>query len=249
MRVLDLYVRILRKRGVILASYLISFLIMIMVFSTSRFPGLVGQKGVQQYYQYAVLAVLCLTALGVSAFTSATFRADLVMRHQIAPIHMRFLILRYLTADILWMLFVYFMCVWVGVVLYGEQIYYIRGLLYNINLLAAALIGLAVGIFNGAFFKTLQARLTSINTLILVLAFMGGTFPILPIDNENILIASSFTPLFWYQKAIKEIVYLQNNKSNNYQTFLCCVGVQLIFAAAILVMGLMVVKQRGGEEY
>lgn len=229
MKTFDLYLRIVKKQIWIYALYFAIFLGIIVTMKEKEFI---------LYYQYSCMAIYIIILLGISSVTAVTSNIGINLRQKASPIRMEVLELQYFGADILMLIFVWMMFLWTAVVLYGEVAYSQEGILYAIALLIVSLVALALGIFVGNFFKTFQGRFMASNFIAFGLPVLGGIFSFFPDKKEHLL--SSFTPTFWYQKALREA-------SGNITQYLYYIGIEFIFAIAIVAFGMVLIKQRKQE--
>ncbi len=242
MKLFDLYVRILKKQIWLYIIYLGMFFLFLMLFSGNDVP---AEKSIVLYYRYAVLALMVLIMLTISAVTAVTSDIELSMRHRAAPVRMELLELTYLGADLLLMLFWWMMFFWTAVVLYGEAAYSIEGLLLAGNLLTVSLLSAAFGFIIGIFTKSAQSRGIISSLIALALPLAGGSVELFNWSDETVYLLRSFTPVFWYQKALDEIAgqrgILSGDGLKNYTIY---IGIQLIFALMVLTLGMMLEKQK-----
>ena len=244
MKLFDLYIRILKKQLWLYVIYLTLFFLFIVIGRKTY----VGLAAVTLYYRYAVLAVMVLVMLTISAVTAVTSDTELFMRHQAAPVRLEILELTYVGADLLVMLFFWMLFFWMAVILCGEAAYSAEGLLMAVNLLSISLFSTAVGFMIGIFAKTAQSRGIVANLIALGLPFLGGSFELFRWGDSTVYILRSFTPVFWYQRALDEIT-VHWGKQESLENFAGYLGIQLIFALMVLTLGMMLAKQRKESAY
>lgn len=234
MKLFDLYIRILKKQTWLYAIYMVLFLVFVQLVQGAG-KGLLPETALALYYRNGVLVLMVLVMLTISAVTAVTSNVELSMRHRVAPVRMELLELRYVGADLLIMLFWWMLFFWTAVVLYGDAAYSIGGLLMALDMLTASLLATALGFLIGIFAKTGQGRGIASNLIALVLTFTGGYGQARMEGDQTIYFLRSFTPIFWYQKALQEI---------NLKNYAIYIGIQLMFAMAVLAFGMMLDKQR-----
>ena len=213
MKVFELYLRILKKQVWIYAAYFLIFLGVIVT---------VKEKDLIIYYQYACMAIYIIVLLGISSVTAVTSNVGLNLRQKAAPIRIELLELRYIGTDVFILIFIWMMFLWTAVILYGEIAYSLKGLLYAADLFVVSLVALALGRFAVA------------NFIAFGLPILGGVFSFMP-QKEYLL--SSFTPIFWYQKALEEA-------SGNIEQYFYYIGIEFIFAVAIVAFEMVLIKQK-----
>lgn len=242
MKLFDLYIRIMKKQMWLYAVYLgLFFLFVMLSYGNSTAP----EIAVVSYYRYVVLVLMVLIMLTISAVTAVNSDTELSMRHRAAPVRMELLELMYLGADLLVMLFWWMLFFWTAVVLYGEAAYSVKGLLMAVNLLTVSLLSAAFGFIIGIFAKSAQSRGIVSSLIALGLPLAGGSVSIGSFGDETVYMLRSFTPVFWYQKALEEMSKIKGLPTmENLKSYAIPLGIQLIFALMVLTLGMMLDKQR-----
>ena len=242
MKLFDLYIRIMKKQVWLYAIYLGLFFLFVALTFNKAVP---AEIAVVSYYRYAVLALMVLVMLSISAVTAVNSNLDLSLRHRAAPVRMELVELTYLGADLLVMLFWWMLFFWTAVILYGEAAYSVSGLLMAVNLLTVSLLSAAFGFVIGIFAKGEQSRGIVSSLIALGLPLAGGSVNLGNLGDETVYMLRSFTPVFWYQKALEEIaLYVGIPTIENMKSYAVHIGIQLIFALMILTLGMMLDKQR-----
>lgn len=234
MKLFDLYIRILKKQTWLYAIYMVLFLVFVQLVQGAG-KDLLPEAALALYYRNGVLVLMVLVMLTISAVTAVTSNVELSMRHRVAPVRIELLELRYVGADLLIMLFWWMLFFWTAVVLYGDAAYSVGGLLMALDMLTASLLAAALGFLIGIFAKTGQGRGIASNLISLILTFIGGYGQVHVEGDQTIYFLRSFTPIFWYQKALQEM---------NLKNYAIYIGIQLMFAVAVLAFGMMLDKQR-----
>lgn len=242
MKLFDLYIRIMKKQVWLYAIYLGIFFLFVTLTAGNGVP---AEKAVVSYYRYAVLVLMVLIMLTISAVTAVNSDIELSMRHRAAPVRMELLELTYLGADLLVMLFWWMLFCWTAVVLYGEAAYSVTGLLMALNLLAVSLLSTAFGYIIGIFAKSAQSRGIISCLIALGLPLAGGSIGMESQRDETIYLLRSFTPVFWYQKALEELVIQKYGITmDGIRNYMIYIGIQLIFALMIVILGMLLEKQK-----
>lgn len=245
MKIFDLYIRILKKQLWAFALYFLAFCGLMIIPGIWYGDAFGMEGGLYTFYQYVVVIVFVLVLLAVSAVTSVTSDSHMLMRHRAAPIRVEILEMQYLGANGLVMLFIWMFFFWTAVILYGEEAYGPSGLFYAGNLLAISLLALSLGNFLGMLVKTRQGRWIGANVIAFALPLAGGSFWGAGREEGALYLLSSFTPVFWYQRAMEEI----NKANGTLKNYLIFIGIQAIYAGAALVFGMMIMKQKKSEEF
>lgn len=239
MKLFDLYIRILKKQVWLYGIYMTLFLAAVQLMQETG-KGSLPIERLTVYYRNGVLILMVLVMLSISAVTAVTSNTELSMRHRAAPVRIELLELAYVGADLLVMLFWWMMFFWAAVILYGEAAYSPNGMRMALDMLVTGFLSAAIGFLIGIFTRTGQGRGIASNVIALVLAFAGGYGYISAAEDQTIYFLRSFTPVFWYQKALQEM---------NLRNYAIYIGIQLLFAVAVLAFGMMLDKQRKEQTY
>lgn len=242
MKLFDLCIRILKKQIWLYLIYLAIFMLFLMLAADME-GKLPSKEAIAVYYRYAVPVAMVLIILTISAVTAVTSDTDLFLRHQAAPVRLLRLELAYVGADLLVMLFWWMLFFWTAVVLYGEAAYSTEGFLMAVNLLAVSLFSAAVGFITGILAKTVQGRGIAANLIAFGLPFAGGSLISMDREDETVYLLRSFSPVFWYQRALEELT-CDGGKMGDFNHYAVCVGIQLIFAVMVLILGMLLEKQK-----
>lgn len=244
MKIFDLYIRILKKQIWLYAIYLMAFW-MFIVLASQAGKGMTAEQALVLYYRYAVPVLMVLIMLSISSVTAVTSDVELSMRHKAAPVRLEILELAYLGADLLVMLFWWMLFLWTAVVLYGEAGYGMGGLLMALNLLTVSVLSTALGFMTGIFTKSVQGRAITSNLMAFLLPVMGGGQESLKGGENTAYLLRSFTPIFWYQKVLEELTLTNGHMSQQeWYNYAVYIGIQMVFALAVLAFGMMLDKQR-----
>ena len=81
------------------------------------------------------------------------------------------------------------------------------------------------------------------NTVSLGMAFLCGIFVPEEFLNDGIIKAAHFLPAYWYNQAVKNIDF---HPVKELGFIFMCMGIQLLFAAAIIVVALRITKAPDG---
>ncbi len=193
------------------------------------------------FYHYLVYILISLvtTGLGQVLITFRQRELDIRFRCSPCPASRRSLFLA--LGGLLFSVACWLLCMMLGVVLFPKSVFTITNLLYMINSLVFLLFVMSLTLlisFLTENFNILQA-LTNISGL--TLSFLGGVFVPQEFMNETILRFSRLLPSYWYIKAM-DLISSSALTSHQYQEYLSCLGIQVLFAAAVLA-GAMVVSK------
>ena len=83
-----------------------------------------------------------------------------------------------------------------------------------------------------------------VNTVSLGMCFLCGVFVPLDVLNKGVITVAQFLPVYWYEKANDTLAEFGNITGGVRTEVLQAVGIQLVFAAAILCIAMAVSKKK-----
>ena len=87
-----------------------------------------------------------------------------------------------------------------------------------------------------------------VNVLSLGMSFLCGVFVPVSLLSEGVRSVSRFLPVYWYEQVVKIIADNAVFSTEQFQKIWQCIGIQLLFAAAILSVGLVISKYKQQEQ-
>jgi ABC-2 type transport system permease protein len=117
-------------------------------------------------------------------------------------------------------------------------------LLLYLNTLVFSITALSIAFLAGKFIKGYGAQSAVANVLSLGLSFISGIFVPQFLLGETVLKIASFTPTYWYIKAVEAIKDLSVYSFTNLKPVFADMLIQLAFAAACFIIALVASKQK-----
>lgn len=122
-----------------------------------------------------------------------------------------------------------------------------RLLLLTGNALCLAGLSLSISFLCGIFIKKITVQNAVANFVSLILSFLGGLFVPTSLLSEQVLTVSKFTPLYWYASAVDQVTSLADFTAASLRPVWTSMAIELAFAAAILLIALFLLRNRGRE--
>ena len=144
---------------------------------------------------------------------------------------------------------VYSILIWLvfmvaGVLFYGaDMMFSTNGLLCILNSFVFLMIGVAIALFISTFSPSANVLNMVSNILTLGMSFLCGIFVPVWLLADNVVAASRFLPASWYVRITNMLGGLSGEEVSM-SVYWLCIGVQLIFFAAIFALFLVASKQR-----
>lgn len=125
--------------------------------------------------------------------------------------------------------------------MFGGDTFSRTGLMYTINMICYMLVCLAFAFLFSKLTRNDQVLNMLANTVSLGMAFLCGIFVPEEFLSDNIIKAAHFLPAYWYNQAVKNIDF---HPDSAMPTILSCMGIELLFALAIIVVALQLGRMR-----
>lgn len=117
------------------------------------------------------------------------------------------------------------------------------GFLFTLNMLCYMLVSLAFAFFISKITSNSEILNMFANTVSLGMAFLCGIFVPEEFLSDGIIKAAHFLPAYWYNQAVKNIDF---HPVKELDFIFMCMGIQLLFATAIIVVALRITKAPDG---
>ena len=117
------------------------------------------------------------------------------------------------------------------------------GFLFTLNMLCYMLVSLAFAFLISKITSNSEILNMFANTVSLGMAFLCGIFVPEEFLSDGIIKAAHFLPAYWYNQAVKSIDF---HPVRELGFISICMGIQLLFAAAIIVVALRITKTPDG---
>lgn len=113
-----------------------------------------------------------------------------------------------------------------------------------LNSFACMLLCLSVALLASQLVNSFNRLMAVSNSITLGLCFLSGAFVPVEYLGEGVRTVAQFTPIYWYIKGVTDILGLTSIDAAALQVVQVDIGIQLVFAAALLCVGLALGKLR-----
>ncbi len=201
-----------------------------------------------RYIPYLFLSVFCYVMGNV---LSAFHKGDLPKRMQASAVSQRRQSMEGLLAAATIGAGLWGIVILAAFLLYGKRMTGSPGLaFYLLNSLAMLLVSLAVSYLVGMVVggKNMQNKLNGIvNVLTLGMCFLCGTFVPLDVMSKSVKTVAQFLPVYWYELVNEYLVEYDGMAGSMRGQILEGIGIQLVFAAALICVVLALAKWKKGR--
>lgn len=197
------------------------------------------------YFNYLCYSMMALMILGISTILISFHQKDLYRRNLCAPIRVTKLNAELILSVGVFAAAGYFILVGAGLALYWDELWSsgVLGMLC-LNFLIFSIVSVGIGFLTGVFVKNYNVQSAVANVVTLSMSFLCGVFVPQTIMSPAVLKVSQFLPAYWYVRANHLLGEMNTISFEAIKPILGCMGVQLLFAAAIFTVALLMSKKK-----
>lgn len=201
--------------------------------------------GYTYYYRYIPYLLLSILCYVLGNILSAFHKGDIPKRMQASAVSVRRQNMEALLAAMVLGIALLGICIVVSILLYGKPLVQSGGLVYYfLNSLTMLFVALSISYLVGMLTHNTSALNGIVNTISLGMCFLCGVFVPLDIMSKGVKTVAQFLPVYWYEKANDRISEFGNITGTVRTEILQAIGIQLVFAVAIVSISLVVVKKK-----
>lgn len=201
-------------------------------------------SNIRYYFNYFAYAIFAIIILGVTTIILTFNDPEIKKRNLGSPIKLSSYNFQIILGSLVFTMIVWALICLLSFPIYGSAVLNKNTILLFINALIISLVVLSISFLLGNVIKSKGAISAISNILTLGLSFLSGVFVPQEIMSESVLKIASFTPTYWYVKAVDSITSLTVWSSENILPIVNYMVIQIIFAVAILAISLLIVKQK-----
>jgi ABC-2 type transport system permease protein len=194
-----------------------------------------------RYMAYSIIAILIM---GITSIMLAFNKPELARRNQCAPMSPSKMNLQLFAGNLIFTVAVWAVLGLITYFLSGQPDFGPNLLLLYLNTLVFSITALAIAFLAGKFIKRQIAQAAVANVVSLGMSFISGIFVPQFLLGDTVLKIASFTPSYWYIKAVETIKNISVYNLENLRPVFEAMAIQLAFAAACLVVALVASKQK-----
>ncbi|MFL0267387.1 ABC transporter permease [Candidatus Clostridium radicumherbarum] len=196
------------------------------------------------YFNYMAYSLFSILILGVCSVMLVFNNTDLKKRNLCSPIKLKNMNFQLILGNFSYAVLAWFIMIFTGIVMYGSYMFTARGLLLLLNSFIFTLAALSISFLIGNVIKSKSAMSAAANVFSLGTCFISGVFVPQALLGKTVLRAASFTPNYWYVKTNNSIANMVNMNMENLAPIFLNMLVVVGFAAAVLAVTLVVIKQK-----
>lgn len=198
-------------------------------------------SGMYIFFSYLGWVMLCLIITGVSAVLQVFGRKELKDRIECSSYNFlnfnKELVLGMITTGgMICGVFLVF-----AVIMLKGQVFSLEGGMYILNMLCYAVVCLSIAFLVSKLTSNKEILSMIANVVSLGMAFLCGIFVPVEYLGEGVIKVAHFLPAYWYNQAAFNIDFHISDKQGSIFT---AMGVQILFAIAILVIGMVADRRK-----
>lgn len=195
-----------------------------------------------QYIPYLLLSILCYV---LGNILSAFHKPDIQKRMQASAVSARRQNMEALLAASVFGLVLWGISMAGNLILYGKEFLQSKNVpYYIINSLIMLVVALSLAYMVGMITNNTNALNGIVNILSLGMGFLCGVFVPLELLGKGVKTVAQFLPVYWYVKSNDLLAEYGSITGNVRTEILQAFGIQLVFAAAILCIAMVISKRK-----
>jgi ABC-2 type transport system permease protein len=200
--------------------------------------------GITESFRYLAYPILAILMMGITSIMMAFSKAEISRRNMCAPLSPSKMSLQLFLGNAVFAVIVWVLLCAISIALYGKSGLNTSVLLLCLNALVFTVFCASVAFLVGKFIKSPVVQAAVTNVVSLGICFLSGVFMDQYLLGETVLKIASFSPGFWYIKAVNGIKELTSFSFENLRPVFEYMLIQLAFAAACIVIALVASKQK-----
>jgi len=196
------------------------------------------------FFNYLPYSLLSIMILAVSSIMQVFAKGDLKKRMQCAPTPATRINLELLLGNLCFAVVVWAFMMIISLLLTGTSITDTRMQMMLLNAFVFSITALSLSFLLGHLIKGPGAQHSVANVIALGTSFISGVFVPQALLGDTVKYVASFTPTYWYVTAVGDIAALSSFSWSVTKEIFMGMLIQLAFAAAFLIVALVLGRQR-----
>ena len=193
------------------------------------------------FYRFLPIPLVMVVSIGIGGVFMALNKHDVIRRLESAPVSYKRRTLERIGACILFGVVAWAMFVAISFGMFGSQMLETENLLRTVNSLPLVLLGIALAFIVTQFVEKREVLMAIFFPLVFALATPAGIMFEMDMMGEQVLAVARFTPLYWYSRVNEMMI---NEITIDWGLIWQSLGIQILFAAAILALGMVLSKEK-----
>jgi len=203
-----------------------------------------GTSNVSSYFTYLAYSIMAILIIGVTSIMLVFNDQDLKRRNLSSPVKSTSMNIQLILGNLTFALAVWAVMVIISFLIYGKELLNQNIVLLSANAFIFTISCLSISYLAGILIKSRNVQSAISNVITLGTCFIAGVFVPQELLGKTVLSIASFTPTYWYVKAINDINKLVGINTTNVMPIIYSMLIQLGFAVAIFTISLVIAKQK-----
>lgn len=195
-------------------------------------------------FNFGAYIVLACVMWGVAEILSVFFKKNIESRIDMSPVSSLKRNLMLVGYSLFFTIITWLLIVLIFALVFGTDLLETQNVIRCMNMLCLSLVALAAGFLISTLVQSKNGRGAVVNTVALGCSFISGAFVSVEYISDEIVKLSSFLPVYWFTKANSYAGEAAGQALSGYVNAFKCMGIQLLFFAAIISIGLVVKRQK-----
>jgi len=188
--------------------------------------------------------IMAITILFIGLTLGAFNQKNIKRRNNISPVKSRKFSIAQIICNGLLVFCIVGLNILIILILSGEKAMTLNAAIMYLNMFICGAVALSIGFLIANLIKSKNGQTAVANTLSLGFSFISGVFVPLEMLDEGVKLIGSFTPIYWFVRVNNEVAGMTDITVNKLSDVFLWMGIQLLFAIAILIVGIVVSRHK-----
>lgn len=203
-----------------------------------------GTDKLSFFFIYLAYSIMAVMILGVTSIMLVFNKTDLRRRNLCAPVDSLHFNLQLVLGNLIFALAVWLLMALLSLLLSNHPVSPAKYLILCLNALIFTMTALSFSFLISQFVASRAAQQSIANVFSLGICFISGVFVPQEMLGKTVSTIASFTPTYWYVRAVNEISSLSSYSLQTLRPAATFMLIEIGFALALLAVSLAVIKQK-----
>ncbi|MBP3338396.1 MAG: ABC transporter permease [Lachnospiraceae bacterium] len=200
-------------------------------------------KPIQYFFTYLSWVFIAMSVESLSAVLNSLSKKEVKNRIECSPYKFVRMNLETILAVVVTGIVIWAICMGVAAVGFPNEVKALTFVLYALNALCIMAVALAMTFVVSKLTENKQVISLMANILGLGMAFLCGVFVPLEVLSSSVVKVAHFLPVYWNVKGVNLIA---SYESSDFGTVMSYMGIQILFAVAIMCVGMVIARRKRG---
>lgn len=202
-----------------------------------------GGTVVAQSLNFSAYTIMSIVILSVGITIGVFNKKNVKARNAVSPTSSRKIGLVQIICNLLLVFIIVTINYAIVIMFLGKNIKLANSIILYMNIFVCGLVALAIAFLVSNLIKSKDGQTAAANVIALGGSFITGVFIPLEMLDDSVKLMGSFLPTYWFVKVNNEVATISGGGLEQFREPLSWIGIQLLFAVSILVVGLVINKE------